>query len=548
MSGPRARIHRVRTAAAADSSGPPSPAATAADRAGRGSPAPAGRTAPGVAGLILLTAVAAGVTGQGAFYRTQQRLLGLLVLAAAAVALAVWPPTRREARLLLAPALALGGWALLDAMLLGVPVGSAVQVALLLLAAVAVLLVVPRLSPADRGTVLTGLLLVGLLVAATGWLGVLGRIDRWAWEGDGLWRAASTLSYPNAAAALLVPLVLVALSRLVDAPGSVPVALAGAGLLVGVGATLSRAGALGLAVGLVVLARLRGPARVGRAAAGPGLGALVALGSLLPSVPAGPARPALAAVGLVAGLAVAVATVRLAGRAVAVTVVGALLAGVAVVAVVALTGSSGPLGVVTDARVTLASPDRSAAAGLPSTSSRTTRSPAPEPARPNCAARRRTASPATSRTPTTNTFRSLPSSVWSAAGPAAGAVVQPQRHRQRVADHFDTVRRQPGQHLVQRGQPAVQPRRVRVRQVGEAHLVAAGQPLGQPALPVVGAGAQPTVQEDHRLGGRRRPRHAPQPRRGGNRMTAPAPWTAWGSWTWRTCRSCCRTGGCSSTT
>lgn len=341
MSGREVRIHRARTAdAGAD-------------------PADLRSAAPGVAGLILLAAVAAGVAGQGAFYRTQQRLVGLLVLAAAAVALSVWPITRREARLLLVPALALGGWALLDAVLLDVPVGSAVQVALLLLVAVAVLLVGARLSPADRGTVLTGLLFVGLLVAATGWLGVLGRIDRWGWEGDGIWRAASTLSYPNAAAAVLVPLVMVALSRLVDAPGSVPLALAGAGLLVGMGATLSRAGALGLAVGLVVLARLRGPARVGRAVAGPGLGALVAVGFLLPSMPAGPARPALAIVGLVAGLAVAAATVRLAGRTVAVTVAGVLLAGAAIVTVAA--GPPGALGAVTDARVTLASPDRSAA-------------------------------------------------------------------------------------------------------------------------------------------------------------------------------------------
>jgi hypothetical protein len=236
MSERGARIHRARMAdAAADASDPGSAAAAAVERAVPAPPVPASRTAPGLTGLILLAAITAGLAGQGAFYRTQQRLVGLLVLAAAAVALTMWPLTRREARLLLAPALALGGWALLDVVLLGVPVGPAAQVALLLLVVMAVPLVCRRLSPADRRTLLTGLVVVGLLVAATGWLGVLGRIDRWAWEGDGIWRAASTLSYPNAAAAVLVPLVMVVLARLVDAPGSVPLTLAGTGLLVGVG-------------------------------------------------------------------------------------------------------------------------------------------------------------------------------------------------------------------------------------------------------------------------------------------------------------------------
>jgi O-antigen ligase len=359
MSERGARIDRAAMAGAADPAGSPGAQTAPAERAVPPSPVPPSRTASGVAGLILLAAVAAGVAGQGAFYRPQQRLLGLLVLAAAAVALPTWPLTRREARLLLAPALALGAWALLDSALLDRPLGSAVQVALLLLVVVAVLLVCGRLSPVDRGTVLTGLLVIGLLVAATGWLGILGRIERWAWQGDGIWRAASTLSYPNAAAALLVPLVMVALARLVDAPGSVPLALTGTGLLVGVGATLSRAGVLGLAVAVVVLARLRGPGRVGRAAVGPFLGAVVAVGFLLPSMPAGPARPAPAIVGLAAGLALAAAAARLAGRPLVVTLACLLLAGGGLLTLAV--GSPGTLGTVADARVTLASPDRSAA-------------------------------------------------------------------------------------------------------------------------------------------------------------------------------------------
>ena len=359
MSGRGTPVDRARSArAVVDSSVPSSPQSPAVPSDGSPRPAPPGRTAF-AAGLLLLVAVAAGLAAQGAFYRPQQRVVGLLVLVAAAVALPAWPPGRREARLLLLPALALAGWAWLDALLLGTAVGPAAQVALLLLIMAAVLLVCGRLSDADRRTMVTGLLVVGLLVAATGWLGVLRRLDGWAWEGDGIWRAASTLTYPNATAAVLVPLFMVALARLADAPRSVPPALAATGLLVGVGATLSRAGALGLAVGLLVLARALGPARVARAAAGPCLGALVAVGSLLPSVPVGPARPAPAIAGLAAGLALAAVTARSSGRRRVVTLACVLLAGAGLLVVAA--GSAGVLDTVADARVTLDSPDRSAA-------------------------------------------------------------------------------------------------------------------------------------------------------------------------------------------
>jgi hypothetical protein len=186
MSGRGTPVDRARSArAVVDSSVPSSPQSPAVPSDGSPRPAPPGRTAF-AAGLLLLVAVAAGLAAQGAFYRPQQRVVGLLVLVAAAVALPAWPPGRREARLLLLPALALAGWAWLDALLLGTAVGPAAQVALLLLIMAAVLLVCGRLSDADRRTMVTGLLVVGLLVAATGWLGVLRRLDGWAWEGDGI--------------------------------------------------------------------------------------------------------------------------------------------------------------------------------------------------------------------------------------------------------------------------------------------------------------------------------------------------------------------------
>jgi hypothetical protein len=265
--------------------------ARASERTGSGRDGPSRHTAAGWAGLLLLTAVAAGLFGQGAFYTRVRWSVGVLVVAAVVLALVSWPPTRDDARLPpVVAALALAAWAVLDAALLGVATAG-VGPALLLLGVVAVLLVCRRLGQEDREVLLLGVVAVGLLVALAGWLGVAGRVGSWAWLGDGLWRASSTLTYPNAAAAVLVPVVLLVLGRLVDAPGSLPLALAATGLLAGAAATMSRAAVLALAVGLVVLAGLRGFPGTARAALGPCMGALVALAGLVPSMPdVGPPR------------------------------------------------------------------------------------------------------------------------------------------------------------------------------------------------------------------------------------------------------------------
>lgn len=320
------------------------------------------RTATGLAGLVLLVAVAAGLLGQGAYYASAQRLVGLLVAAATVLALAAWPPTRGDARLLVVPALALAAWAVLDAVLLGVPPVSAAGLGLLLLGVVAVLLVCRRLALEDREVLLVGVTVIGLLVALAGWLGVAGRVSAWAWEGDGIWRASSTLSYPNASAAVLVPLAVLVLARLTEAPRSLLPVLAATGLLAGLGATMSRAGALALAVGLIVLACLRGPARTARATVGPAAGALLAVGCLLPSMPAAsPPRPALALVGLSAGLALAAIVTRLVRWRVVAVLLGALLLGGLGALVIGGGGSDDPVGTVAQARINLASPDRSGA-------------------------------------------------------------------------------------------------------------------------------------------------------------------------------------------
>ncbi len=344
--------------------------APAPGRAGAGPGGGLRRRASGLAGLALLAAVAAGLLGQGAYYAPVQRYVGLLVAAATVLALAAWPPARGDVRLLpVVPALALAAWALLDAALLGVPAASAGTV-LELLGVVAVLLVCRRLGREDREVLLLGVIGVGLAVALAGWLGVVGRIGSLTWEGQGILRASSTLSYPNATAAVLVAVAMLVLARLVEVPRSLPLVLSATGLLAGLAATMSRAGALGLAVGLVVLAGLRGPGRTARAAVGPYAGAAVALGCLLPSMPvASPPRPVLALAGLSAGLALAAVLARLERwPAVALLLGGALLGGLALVVIGgggkgagAGWGKGGPVRTVAEARVNLASPDRSGA-------------------------------------------------------------------------------------------------------------------------------------------------------------------------------------------
>jgi hypothetical protein len=317
----------------------------------------------GLAGLLLLVAVVAGLLGQGAFYARVRWYLGVLVAAAAVLALVAWPPTRDDARLPpLVAAAALAAWVVLDAALVGIPAAGAGP-ALLLLGLVAVLLVCRRLGPEDREVLLLGLVAVGLLVALAGWVGVAGRVGSWAWLGDGIWRASSTLTYPNAAAAVLVPVALLVLAWLVDAPGSLPLVLAATGLLAGAAATLSRAAALALAVGLVVLAGLMGPRKTARAALGPCVGALVALGGLVPSMPAAaPARPVLALAGLGAGLALAALVARLRRWPAVTLVLGGALAGCLAVAIV-IGGLGDASRLVAKTRITLASPDRSGAVG-----------------------------------------------------------------------------------------------------------------------------------------------------------------------------------------
>jgi hypothetical protein len=265
------------------------------------------------AALLVLLGLALGLAWQGAYYPRGQLALALC-LTGGLVATLSTPPRRSE--LLWPPVTAvatLGAWILINATLHGTP-GRGTGGAAVALAVVVTLLIVRRLEDPDRRLLLTALPVLGGLVAAGAWIGLVLRLEGWSQEAQGLWRAAGSLTYSNATAAALAVLAVLGVTMVAmgDArdPGHpemslVPVAATSAlttMMLTGLVATLSRGGALALTTGLVVLVA-GGRWTAVRAGAGPVLGSLVALGALVPSLAADHRpRPVLAAGGLIAGL------------------------------------------------------------------------------------------------------------------------------------------------------------------------------------------------------------------------------------------------------
>ncbi|GIF71244.1 O-antigen ligase family protein [Asanoa siamensis] len=310
----------------------------------------------------LLAALAAGVVAQGGFYAGGR--LATLALTAVALGLAFaaarW--SRRDAGPLLFAAGALIAWVLLRAALAGGHAPTALATAGSIAALVSAVTVLARTTPETREQVVVGLLGIGLLVAVTGWIGVAWHTGLFAVPVEqSLWRAASTLTYPNAAAAVLTPIALLALARHARTPQ--PTALGAAvafTLLVGLGATLSRAAAIAFVAGLIVLVVIAGR-RVLTRTAPVVAGAVLAVGALLPSVPVdNEPRPSLALGGLLAGLAVVAGATR-AGRRTAITV--AIGAGVAAAAALAVLARRPDLTDLVTDRFSAASAGRSGATG-----------------------------------------------------------------------------------------------------------------------------------------------------------------------------------------
>lgn len=311
--------------------------------------------------LLLLAAVAAGIVAQGGYYPPGRFLVAALVALAFVAALRERAAFDSGGWLLAVACAGLAAWTLARAAVQG-SVAAGVPLTLTLACVVAGVLVVQGADAAQRELCAVSAVSVGVLVAFSGWIGVVWRIQPLALATDErLWRATSTLTYANAAAALLAPLAILSMALLVQRPSSSVRLGATFLLLVGLGATLSRGGVLALLVGLVLLGWLAGMRATTAVAAPPILGAALAVAALAPSFPitARP-QPILALLGLVAGLTIAVGVPRLPGR----VRQAALLAGFAgaAVAFAVIASSSQGMSVLADSRASLASPTRTESA------------------------------------------------------------------------------------------------------------------------------------------------------------------------------------------
>lgn len=309
------------------------------------------------AAAVLVAAVAVAMALQGAFYPRAQLIVTVLV----AGALLLVDGSARSApdlRVAAWSGVALAAWALAVAVFGGAPARGLPYVAVLG-GGVLVARACSGLAAASVRLVTTALLVIGGCVAFAGWAGVVLHMTRWAFVSEGVWRASSTLSYPNATAAVLAMLSLTGLGLLTGRRSPNGVALVTTMLLAGLGATLSRAGWLAFAVGLVVLAGVAGPRRVFRVAAPPLVGAAVAVATLAPStIGSGPARALVAAAGLVVGAALGVGLPRLGRRTRVITLLAA--AAVVVGGVARTPGALDAVRRIVASRATVSSPDRGA--------------------------------------------------------------------------------------------------------------------------------------------------------------------------------------------
>ncbi|NNE73539.1 MAG: hypothetical protein HKN26_07745 [Acidimicrobiales bacterium] len=196
--------------------------------------------------------------------------------------------------------------------------------------------------PQRRPLAIDAVVLVALVVAATAIWGVAHHQPKWGRITEGVWRGSSSLTYANAAASLLGPIVLLLLRRLVDRP-SIVLTMAATFCTIGFASTQSRGGALAVvAVGIVLLLRtgFGAIARVGLPiAAGTAVGA-PALLAFAPTTEQ--ARPFLVLTLVATGLAISAGLALNADR---IPRPGRILAGLAVIAIVvaATTGLAEPL-------------------------------------------------------------------------------------------------------------------------------------------------------------------------------------------------------------
>lgn len=259
----------------------------------------------GAPAVLLVVVVGVGCFAAGGYHAGAQAILAVLLAALAALlCVSGRRPSTRGGRSLRSAVLVLAGWVVLAGTLTGSSRGALAPLSILAGVAVAGS-TSARLSGRQRTLVEDGLLLIGIGVALSGIIGVGLHLEPWGHPTPVMWRASTTLTYPNAAAAVLAALVLHLTARHCRG-GSVPLhRIAASVMLLGVLATVSRAGIVLLGVGSVLLARHFGPGRVARWLLWPIVGASVGFVGLLPSMLGATPRPAWAMLGMAGGLVLA---------------------------------------------------------------------------------------------------------------------------------------------------------------------------------------------------------------------------------------------------
>jgi O-Antigen ligase len=252
----------------------------------------------------VIGSVAVGCFMQGGFYAAGRAGVLALVLCAAVLTTwrGSWDVTDRR---LILTSVVLIVWAGLN----GVVRGSwldAVPASATVVAFSLMFLVARRLSGAERRMAVVGVVAVGAVVAVAGLWGVGMHRGPWAAPEGQVWRSLAGTTYWNATAAILVMLAVVALAWCARDPAASAPAVAGAVLLAGAAATLSRGGALAALAGIICLGILGGIG-ASRAWVPPLVGAGLIMLGLVPSIPVTSApNPGAALLGLGVGLTVTV--------------------------------------------------------------------------------------------------------------------------------------------------------------------------------------------------------------------------------------------------
>ncbi len=320
--------------------------------------------------LLVLAALAAVTVGQGGFYRRVSEVSGGFLAVAAAVLvgrrhLSRLHPTKWVVAGLGVLAVCTVVAGALDGFLTRVSAPIALLVGLAVVVAV-----VGSSSGRLRCQLADVAIALGGFLALTAWIGVAFHVSSFGHPDGGLWRAATTVTYANAAAAVLGPIGLWCIARRTTCDGTARRAIS---VLVATGliATLSRAGLASFAVGLVVLVLLLGFGPVWRVAAPTWLGASIAAAGLVPGIDASSSpKPLWAGLGLIAGLLVGSANPRRLfvqrgssgdrRQRLRLGFLGFVAAGAVAGAGLLLAGHSGPW----SNRLSLASPDRGSLASV----------------------------------------------------------------------------------------------------------------------------------------------------------------------------------------